>query len=65
MSVSPKSDFAPEMTLPSRHVWIASTDTGITGWPASSSRSSSRPLGRSLRDLYDLGIAALGESADQ
>src|SRR5680860_883646 len=45
---SPASDFAPETTSPSRHALIAFGLTGTTGWPASSSASTSRPSGRSI-----------------
>src|SRR6266508_3169493 len=44
---SPASDLAPETTSPSRQALMALERTGTTGWPASSSRSTSRPSGRS------------------
>src|SRR5918994_7613282 len=45
---SPASDLAPETTSPSRQALMALDRTGTTGWPASSSRSTSRPSGRSI-----------------
>ena len=47
-AASPASDLAPDSTSPSRQVLIAFGLTGTTGCPASSSRSTSRPDGRSI-----------------
>ena len=47
-AASPASDLAPDSTSPSRQVLIAFGLTGTTGCPASSSRSTSRPSGRSI-----------------
>ena len=47
-AASPASDFAPDSTSPSRQDLIAFGLTGTTGYPASSSTSTSRPSGRSI-----------------
>src|SRR3984885_16335494 len=47
-AASAVSDLAPDGTSPSRQVLIAFGLTGTTGCPASSSRSTRRPFGRSM-----------------
>ena len=64
-AASPASDFAPDSTSPSRQVLIAFGLTGTTGCPASSSRSTSRPFGRSIATGMSPGIAVPGQAADQ
>ena len=54
-AASPASDLAPESTSPSRQALIAFGLTGTTGWPASSSRSTSRPFGRSMATCIPAG----------
>ena len=64
-AASPASDLAPESTSPSRQVLIAFGLTGTTGCPASSSRSTRRPSGRSMADRQIAGVTVAGQAADQ
>ena len=61
----PASDWAPDSTSPSRQALIAFGLTGTTGWPPSSSRSTSRPSEPPDCHWQISGVTELRQAADQ